>query len=133
MSVPRYRPNKYFIPGLSEIWQPQGAPNTNNNKTSKDNVKKKEMYKVYEQELFIPSKVKSKKHSDTSRKKKDMVLSFEGIKSKGLGSYRYFDTKINNSSRKEIEKYKLRDRSSFLESYRPTSRTSHNASTSRIE
>ena len=50
-----------------------------------------------------------------------------------MGSHRYFDTKINVSSKKEIEKYRFRDRSSFLESYRPTSRTSHNASASRIE
>lgn len=43
------------------------------------------------------------------------------------------DSKVNSSSKKQIEKYRLRDRSSFLESYRPTSRTSRNASTSRID
>ena len=98
MSVPRYRPNKFFIPGLSDIWKGQAV--INNDKTSRDRIKKKEMYKAYD-ESFAPLRVKSKKQSETSKKKKEMMYSFEDRKDKGLGAYRYFDDNLNNSSKKE--------------------------------
>ena len=44
--------------------------------------------------------MKNKKLAETSKKKKDILYSFEDKKDKALGSYRYFDDKFNNSSKK---------------------------------